>query len=118
MMKRLETGATILALVLCAGTVSAGTPQTKTVADIYLDKCAVCHGSDGAGKTAKGRKLKVKDVRETSVKLTAAQMIDVVTKGKDPDMDAFGGGGGGPSKELGADMIKQIVDFYRGLAKK
>jgi mono/diheme cytochrome c family protein len=104
-------GATIVALALGARTVAAGTPQGKTATDVYLDKCAVCHGPDGAGKTAKGKKLKVKDVRETSAKMTAAQMIDVVTKGKDPDMDGFG-------KELATDMIRQIVDYYRGLAKK
>ena len=38
-------------------------------------------------------------------------MIEVVTKGKDPDMDAFG-------KELNADLIKQLVDYYRSLAAK
>ena len=90
---------------------TGGNAQTRSAADVYGDKCAVCHGEDGAAKTAKGRKLKVKDVRETSVKLTAAQMIDIVTKGKEPDMDAFG-------KELGADMTKQIVDYYRSLAAK
>ena len=62
-------------------------------------------------ETAKGKKLKVKDVRETIGKLTAVQMMEIVTKGKDPDMDAFG-------KDLAADMIKQIVEYYRGLAKK
>src|SRR5437870_12200030 len=85
--------------------------QTKSAADIYRDKCAVCHSEDGAGKTAKGKKLKVKDVRETVKKLTAEQMAEVVTKGKDPDMDAFG-------KELTPDQIKQIVAYYRDLATK
>jgi mono/diheme cytochrome c family protein len=85
--------------------------QGKAASDVYLDKCAVCHGPDGAGKTAKGKKLKVKDVRETIVKLTSDQMIEVVTKGKAPDMDAY-------AKELPADQIKQIVEYYRGLAKK
>ena len=85
--------------------------QTKSAADIYRDKCAVCHGEDGAGKTAKGKKLKVKDVRETVKKLTAEQMAEVVAKGKDPDMDAFG-------KELTPDQVKQIVAYYRGLAIK
>jgi mono/diheme cytochrome c family protein len=88
-----------------------GEMQTKSVADVYGDKCAVCHGADGAGKTAKGRKLKVKDVRETSAKMTAAQMAEVVTKGKAPDMDAFG-------KELGPEMTTEIVAYYRSLAAK
>ena len=29
--------------------------------DLYLSKCATCHGQDGAGKTAMGKKLKVQD---------------------------------------------------------
>ena len=85
--------------------------QGKSAADIYLDKCSVCHGPDGAGKTAKGKKLKVKDVRETIGTLTADQMIVIVTKGKGDDMDAF-------AKDFSADQIKQLVDYYRALAKK
>ena len=101
-------GCAALALGLSAGTAAA---QGKSASDIYLDKCAVCHGADGAGKTAKGRKLKLEDVRKTSTKLTADQMIEIVTKGKGQDMDAF-------SKEFTADQIKQVVEYYRSLAKK
>ena len=79
--------------------------------DVYLDKCSVCHGQDGAGNTAKGRKLKVKNVRSPEVqKLSDAEMIDIVAKGKGKDMDGFG-------KELGDDMVKQVVAYYRSLAK-
>jgi mono/diheme cytochrome c family protein len=85
--------------------------QGKSAADIYLDKCSVCHGADGAGKTAKGKKVKVKDVRQTIGTLTADQMIAIVTKGKGDDMAAF-------AKDFSADQITQLVDYYRGLAKK
>ncbi len=77
---------------------------------IYLDQCAVCHGPDGAGKTAKGKKLKVKDVRETAAKIKAEEMIKIVHDGKAPDMDGF-------AKQLDAASIKAVVDYYRGLAK-
>lgn len=83
----------------------------KSATDLYLDKCSVCHGADGAGKTAKGKKLKVKDVRETVSKLTAEQMADIVAKGKSPNM-------GGYAKDFSADQIKQIVEHYRSLGKK
>ena len=102
--------AAVLAMVASAGAVAAGA-QGKAASDIYLDKCSVCHGTDGAGKTAKGKKLKVKDVRETVAKLTADQMAAIVKDGKDPDMDAYG-------KDLSPSEIKQIVEYYRGLAKK
>ena len=85
--------------------------QGKSASDIYLDKCSVCHGADGAGNTAKGKKLKVKNVRETSQKMTAAEMIEIVTKGKGDDMDAFG-------KEFTPAQISALVDYYRSLAKK
>lgn len=79
--------------------------------DVYLDKCSICHAQDGSGNTAKGRKLKVKNVRSPEVgKLSEAEMIDIVAKGKGKDMDGF-------EKELGSDMVKQLVTYYRSLAK-
>src|SRR5665213_4374233 len=78
--------------------------------DLYLDKCSVCHGADGAGKTAKGKKLKVGDVHQTAAKESEADMIKIVTDGKGNDMDAFG-------KDLKADQITAIVQYYRSLAK-
>jgi mono/diheme cytochrome c family protein len=102
----------LVVLSVCfASSIAPIKAQDKSASDIYLDKCSVCHGADGAGKTAKGKKLKVQDVRETIGKYTAAQMIDIVTKGKGDDMDAFG-------KDLAPAQISAIVDYYRGLAKK
>ena len=82
----------------------------KDAKDVYLDKCAVCHGADGAAQTAKGRKLKMKPVRETAAKMKADEMLKIVESGKGADMDAFG-------KDLRKDQIKAVVDYYRGLAK-
>jgi len=78
--------------------------------DLYLSKCSVCHGADGAGKTAKGKKLKALDVRETSKKVSADEMIKIVQDGKGANMDAYG-------KEFSKDQIKALVEHYRGLAK-
>lgn len=100
-----------LALVGIALTVGTEAAPVKAASEIYLDKCSVCHGADGAAKTAKGRKLKVADVRKTVSTFTAEQMAEIVAKGKAPDMDGF-------VKDLSADQIKQIVEYYRGLAKK
>ncbi len=88
----------------------APAPAGWSAESAYLDKCAVCHGKDGAGKTAKGRKAKVKDVRETINKMSEAEMIKIVNEGKDPNMDAF-------KKDYTADQIKALVVYYRGLAK-
>jgi hypothetical protein len=53
--------------------------------DLFLEKCSVCHGPDGAGKTAKGKKLKVKDVHQTAATESEADMTKIVTEGKGKD---------------------------------
>lgn len=79
---------------------------------VYLDKCAVCHAKDGSGNTAKGKKVKAKDLRSAEVqKMSDAELLDAVAKGKGKDMDGF-------QKELGADMVKQLVTYCRSLAGK
>lgn len=111
----LTLAASILSLSWALGHFSHGLTQAGAsqpdVKDIYLDKCAVCHGKDGAGKTAKGKKVKVKDIRETVNKMSEEEMIKVIEKGKGANMDAYG-------KEFSKDQIKALVDYYRGLAKR
>jgi len=93
------------ALLLFTGTAFAG-DDAKAV---YVDKCSVCHGNDGQGKTAKGKKLKVKSVNYTIGTEDEAAMIKMVNEGKG-DMNSF-------KKQLTADQIKTVVAYYRGLAK-
>jgi mono/diheme cytochrome c family protein len=99
---------------LIAGKVAATaapTPVQEDAKQVYLNKCAVCHGEDGKGQTAKGKKLKMKDIRSPEVqKLTPAQWADAIIKGSGQDMDAFG-------KELGEDMSRKLADYMRELSK-
>ncbi|HTC64277.1 MAG TPA: c-type cytochrome [Candidatus Saccharimonadales bacterium] len=93
------------------GSLRASPPQ-KSAQDVYLDKCSVCHAKDGSGNTAKGRKVKAKDLRSAEIqKMTDADLIHDVGQGKGKDMDGF-------EKELGADMVKQLVGYCRSLAKQ
>jgi len=78
--------------------------------DLYLSKCAACHGADGAGKTAMGKKLKVQSAQAAVAKMSAEQMIKVVTDGKGQDMSGY-------AKQFSAEQIKGLVDYYRGLGK-
>ena len=78
--------------------------------DLYLSKCATCHGPDGAGKTAMGRKLKVKSAHDAVPAMSPEAMIKIVTDGKGQDMDAYG-------KQFKPDQIKGLVEYYRGLGK-
>ena len=77
--------------------------------DVFLDKCAVCHAADGSASNAKGRKLKMKGVKDTVAKVSAGDMIKIVTDGKG-EMPAFG-------KELGKEQVKALVEYHRGMPK-
>ena len=106
---------TVCLIVLVSGTgrpsLASPAPQ-KSAQDVYLDKCAVCHGKDGSGNTAKGRKVKAKDLRSAEIqKMSDAELIKDVSEGKGKDMDGF-------AKELGADMVKQLVAYCRAFAKQ
>jgi len=102
----------ILVLTIGAATFLLGASNgwAADAKEVYLDKCAVCHGADGAGKTAKGRKLKVKDIHDTAAKMSAEEMVKITMDGKGANMDGFG-------KELGKDQVKSVVEYYRSLAK-
>jgi cytochrome c6 len=106
--------------VVCAGLAGlAASPRSlqatpasaQSAKDLYLDKCAVCHGADGHAKTAKGKKSKTKDINETIKTMSEADMIKMVHDGKAPNMDAWG-------KQFNADQIQGLVQYYRGLAAK
>lgn len=93
------------------GALRASPAPQKSAQDVYLDKCSVCHAKDGSGNTAKGRKVKAKDLRSAEIqKMTDAELIHDVGQGKGKDMDGF-------EKELGADMVRQLVAYCRSLAK-
>jgi mono/diheme cytochrome c family protein len=97
----------------CAVLILAGAAAARAegdAKDLYLSKCATCHGADGAGKTAMGKKLKVQSAQAAAAKMSAEQMIKVVTEGKGQDMGGFG-------KQFSAEQIKGLVDYYRGLGK-
>jgi len=86
--------------------------RAATTEDVYLDTCAICHGADGAGQTARGKKLKLKDLRSRDVQaLTDAQLTEIISKGKGKDMPPY-------EKELGKDGVAGQVAHLRALAKK
>jgi mono/diheme cytochrome c family protein len=93
-MKRL-----LAAAVLLAATVAAADGKA-----IFGSKCLACHGGDGKGQTAMGKKLGVKDL--TATKLTAAEVEAIVTSGKGK-MTPFGG-------KLSAAEIKDVAVFVKG----
>ncbi len=99
----------VVSVVFCLFCAAAGWAQGDAKA-IFLDKCSICHGEDGTGKTAKGKKLKVKDIHATVGTESAPDMIKIVADGKGKDMDGFG-------KDYSPAQIKGLVEYYRSLAK-
>jgi mono/diheme cytochrome c family protein len=77
----------------------------------YKAKCAACHGPDGSGDTAVGKKLGAHDFHSAEVqKMSDADLTGIVTKGKNK-MPAY-------EKSLKSEEIKGLVDYVRSLAGK
>ena len=75
----------------------------------YKAKCAMCHGPDGAGQTAMGKNLKLRNLASADVqKQTDAELTKIVSDGKGK-MPA--------QKTLSADDVKAVVAFVRSLKK-
>lgn len=100
---RLFAVLTLFALPLCA---DAG----PDAAAIYKARCALCHGPDGAGQTATGKAMKVRDLRSAAVqKMTDKDLAAVIANGKGK-MPAY-------KSKLGQADIDALVTFIRGLKK-
>ncbi len=78
-----KTGFTVIAI---AGLMSFGSMRSARAdetADLYVKKCAVCHGRDGKGNTIMGKKLAIQDLTNAAemAKLTDAQIEDQIRNG-------------------------------------
>jgi cytochrome c6 len=83
----------------------------QEIKGVYSSKCAVCHGMDGSANTAKGKELKVKDMRSQEVQgMSDEKLYEVIAKGK--------GKMNGYEKSLGKDQVQQLVAYTRELGKK
>jgi mono/diheme cytochrome c family protein len=77
-------------------------------AKLYKANCAACHGADGAGQTAMGKRMNLKSLKSPEVqKMTDAQLEEIISKGKSP-MPAYG-------TKLGAQGVKDVVAYIRSL---
>ncbi len=77
----------------------------------FKAKCAMCHGADGSGDTAMGKKMKIRDLRSADVqKQSDAQLAEIIAKGKSP-MPGY-------EKQLDKDKIQKVVAYLRELGKK
>jgi cytochrome c6 len=94
--------------VTAAFLVGAAGARGEDVAALYKSKCQACHGPDGKGDTAAGKKLGVKDFRSPdTAKLSDTELFDITKKGKDkmPGYD----------KKLTDDQVKDLIKYIRAL---
>ena len=110
-MKKLATLA--FAMVVCAA-VSAYAGDVK---ENWTKQCAKCHGEDGKGQAAMGKKLGVKDYTDAKVqeKMKDDEMTKAIKEGvKDSDgktkMKGFG-------DALSDEEIKALVKHVRAFKK-
>ena len=89
----------------------AQTKKSSTVADLFRNNCARCHGSDGRGNTPLGQTYNTPDFtdpqwwRKQPNITNAGNLISIVTKGKG-DMPAFG-------EKLNRSQIRLLVNHVR-----
>ena len=96
---------TFLVLVVVALPLTADGPT------IYKSKCAACHGADGKGDTAMGKKLNIRSFAAPEVqKQSDADLLAISKKGKNK-MPAYEG------KITDADL-KAVIAHIRTFAKK
>jgi mono/diheme cytochrome c family protein len=102
---------TVLTLSLHALAPSPPGPAFQSVKSIYASKCAVCHGNDGSANTAKGKELKVRNLRsEEFKKMSDAKAMEVLLKGKGK-MEGY-------EKTLGKEKLEQLLAYCRELSNK
>lgn len=88
-------------------------PAVAAAADgaaAYKAKCALCHGPDGAGQTAMGKKLNLRDLRAPEVqKQTDKELTAMIADGKGK-MPAY-------KAKMSAEEISALVAYIRTLKK-
>ena len=105
---RLVLGMVMMGLALLLGN---SVRAQETGGSLFKGKCAMCHGPDGAGKTAMGEKLKIPDLQSADVqKKSDADLKAVINKGKEK-MPAY-------ETKLSKEQIDNLVAYIRELAKK
>lgn len=103
-MKVIKMSALALLISASAFAASDGAPTFKA-------KCASCHGPDGSGQTAMGRKMNLRDLGSADVqKQSDAELYALIADGK-AKMPAY-------KAKLSEEDINALVAFTRTLAKK
>lgn len=113
--KTANTVSAVWLLAMAAIFLNYPTAISSAIADgdaaVFKSKCAPCHGADGSGNTAMGKKLSVRNMGSSEVQNQSdAQLYNIIAKGK--------GKMPGYEKSLSRQQIDQLVAYIRQLGKK
>ena len=101
---------TVVLLLMITSAVTA-TAQGTGAKDLFVSKCAICHGADGSAKTPMGKNLKIRDFHSTEVqKQSDADLKTMITKGNGK-MPAFDG-------KLTGEQIDLLIGHIREIGKQ
>lgn len=68
-------------LIVCVVPIPARAQAHDATAN-YKEKCAACHGTDGAGKTDAQKKMHVPDLRSKQIRsMSDAELYETIAKG-------------------------------------
>src|SRR5215469_1820581 len=98
----------IISVIVAIVLASSGAAFGADAGALWAQHCASCHGKDGSGNTAMGKKLGVKDYTK-SQSFSDAEAANVIKNGRGK-MKAYG------SKLSDAD-VKALVAYVRSLKK-
>ena len=110
---RIRRISTLVFFVFAAAAVAAlSAGEKKGPSELFVKKCAKCHGEDGRAETPKGKKMKAQDFTEQAFQqlTTDAQIVDAITNGTEKDMPSFG-------KVLSPDEIQSLLKDVRNFAR-
>jgi mono/diheme cytochrome c family protein len=103
--------AVIIAVLIIGVATLPAAPADEATKKLYTAKCQMCHGPDGTGNTPAGKSMKARDFHAEDVqKQTDAQLVEVITKGRNK-MPSF-------DKKITDAEIKSLAAYCRELGKK
>ena len=105
----------LLLFVVTSGLIAQQGAKASPGAGTFRNKCVLCHGMDGSGKTPLGKQLQAADLRSKEVqKLSDAELHKIIHDGQ-ANMPSF-------ADQLSdseiAQVLKQVRQFGKTVAKK
>jgi cytochrome c6 len=100
----------LVAVLVTVGIMSLAGFAADSGADLYKQKCQMCHGADGTPSPAMAKSMGLKDLKSDDVqKQSDADLKNTVSKGKGK-MTGFAG-------KLTDPQIDELVKYVRSLKK-